>query len=405
MSINLERYIPIEITDRYDYARRTNIFLPRIYGDMRENSIGGVWECPCISTITHRYLIADRSILSVMNGNTIEVFENGIEAETNYTVYTSQDDGSGHNIAYIDFDEEPQEPISVSCAGLIDDYGRLIEDPMDIIEDWLELTNNLDYVDETSWLTARQLSASYEYKAAGVINSEESLAYWLNEILTEFLGDMYINSRGKLVIRLDTLFTQSIKIAGILDEAKIGHIKAERLAKNLANQIPYNYAITYGKVDRRYNNQARENYFVTDDGNNTKSATSQLRFGEKTPDNALSSKWIRNTSTINKLQERIISKHAEPLWLITCEEIGLDNILAETGDGLIFSWRGMKDENGNDLQGQIMQVLDKNIDANNHKITWKLKDTGQYYPQAPDLWDGSRDAGDGGYFGGGRRVW
>lgn len=388
---------------RYANPENDTDVLPLVYGDLTENSSQGVFVPPCIDTVNHYYCLSQTPILSVANGNTILVYEDNTLITSGYTVVTDGDLESQGRIAYLNFETAPTGTITVACSGR-SSGGVLITNPIDIIVDFLSLAQDTTPKNSNSFTQARYAAEYYSYTAAGLMISDNTPFYWIINILSSFLGETWINNQGELVVRIDTPLASTLQIAGNIRERNCNPLSftGTQSTKNLVNKAPAYYAIAYTDIDRRYTEDVRGTYFQVDDGETTKDALSIQRYGERTPKEYFNFDWCRNTATVYLVQTRIVNKFKRPLWMITMQEDGYQNIQVEKGDFVLYSWEERKDENGLPLRNQIAQVLTKEIDGDLEMINWTLRDTGIFQTLAPYIWDGTINTGAGDTFGGSR---
>jgi hypothetical protein len=393
---------------RYANAEQDNAILPLPYGNCNENALDDVWVCPRIADFV--YCVAGWPVLSVLNGNIVKVYVDGLLITSGYTFDDSNDYEGQGEIAILTFTGDPAGVVSVACSGKCDDAGALITNPVIICSDLC------DYAAETggipmpsrytpAWVTSQSVALQKSYSAAGVILSENSPAFWLLSILSCFLGSFWITNAGYLAVSLDSDLFDTYLIKGMIEEYRYDHerIFSKQCAENLSNQIAVNYAPFFVHSDKRYTEDYRNMYAMSSDGSATADIASQTKFGVRLK--TLSFDWIRNTATVTTIQERIIEKFAYPVWIYyQVSEQGLQNIHLEKGDLVIFSWEERKDEAGLPLKNQICQILAKTTNFDRQEIEWELLDLDVYYPATPDLWDGTHVYGDGDAWGGSRRA-
>lgn len=388
---------------QYSDPSSQNNPLPIVIGDMTENDGNvGLWKCPLIDVGNNVAAVACHPVLTVGNGNVVTVYDEGSLVDPGGYTFTDSGDYEGQgNIAYITFDEAVGDDITCSCKGAIDSNGDLITNPIEAIEYIKDLAGDTTLFEDTSKTLSVNHANLESYVCAGVIISDNSLAYHITNILTSFLGSWYINHADLLVITLDTDNLIKFNIAGVLAEryyvhSPVGH----RTRNNLCNQVIANYAYSAEKVDRRYKSDVRAYYLYTDEGSDSLDSQSQTRYGIRKK--TLNFDFCRNTANINTMQSYLVNQYKNPIWPISCQEFDFSNIHVEIGDYPLYSWEERVDENEFALKNQIARVLNTNWDLDNLTCTFQLYDTGEYYPSYPDVWDGIQTAGDGYTFGGDR---
>jgi len=384
-------------TANYPNAAQQNDVLPVLYGDLTENSGGGVTNCPCLYVDAHIYGIAAHEILSAGAGNEFYVYENGVLTEKSYEVNPAYTGDAGDVIAIVTFLEAPDEPVSIACKGKLDADGNLITNPVDVIIDLL--TDDTTF-DPTTVAKARQTADDLGYTCAGAIVQDTTFAVLLTQIMSTFLGDWYINGDKALVLAFDSEET-IYQVSGFLKRSRCEWQRATRRLENIANQIQVNYAVAFVTIDKRFSKGFRaDNYYMTDDGDSTKDIASQNVYGTRLA--PLELNWTRNTTAAQVIQARAVEKFANPIWLVDITGHSPYNMMVEKGDFVVFDCPFLRDESGEKLQAQIGRVIEIEKDLDNLTISYKLQDTGRFFPASPIQYNGDHTYGDGSYYGGQR---
>jgi hypothetical protein len=393
---------------RYANPKNNNDTLPILIGDLTENTgAQGVSVCPYIDTVNHYYGIACHEILSVANGNVI-TFYNGDGAVIVPDAITTSGDLEGQGtIAYADFSAAQTSPVTVKCSGAIDSDGALITNPVDAIEYILDLAGDTTLFDATTKSLAKAHADSDSYVCAGVIQADNTLAYHITDILSSFLGSWYINHENRLALLFMRDVSYKFNIDLVLAEHKYTRSPSgSRTHDTLTHQVIANYAYSADKSDKRFKNNASTYYLQTDDGTDYLPDQWVLdKYGSESQGariQEMNFNFCRNTATINTLQQYLVDTYQKPVWIVSEEEYACDNIHAEPGDYCLFSWEERRDSNGDALKNQVAWVLDTNCDCDNYLLSMTVLDVGDPYPAYPDVWDGTRSAGDGYTFGGDR---
>ncbi|MCP4407258.1 MAG: hypothetical protein GY807_05745, partial [Gammaproteobacteria bacterium] len=317
-----------------------NDLIPILYGDLDENSGDqGVTVCPCVDTVSayKQYAVSSEHIAGGGSGTFFD--STGEIASVSFVVSNTP--------AYVTFASDPSGTVSYRGYGKPDSSGTLIENPITLLEDLLDYGEaqglSVPTRHPTSWARAKITAEALGYKAAGAIVAENSLAFWLTSILSNFLGSWKLNSAGELEIWLDTSINNDYhRIAGFLQERK-STISGTRRRTNIVNQVFAQYAISYTQQDRRYKENVLSNYRESDDGTGTKDAASITSYGVKLRE--MQFDWIRETATMTAIQSRIVEKFKDPLWVLDWKEEDWMNMPVEEGDPVVFSWKELSDAN------------------------------------------------------------
>lgn len=379
-------------TSRYANPESDGYYLPYVYGNC--STVGG-WQAQCIDTVNFYYCIAAHPILTVANGNTVTVFDSdGNEISSGFTIVESEDIESQGEIAYLDFTSDPEKDIFVRCQGKPDSAGTaVIENPIDILEDWLTEMDIDEHPNLTAFAKAKQIATDEGFTAGGLIMNDNSGMFWFLHLLSSFLGDVWINHKKEIMVSLD-LASSSLRtynhIVGWLSEKRYeGSPEATRKIENLVNQPEVFFAPNYTQIDRRFSEGAKGgNFDGYDDGSTYADTLSQAQYGVCKPTTPIELNWIRTAAVAALIQQRIIALYKDPLWLMTVTERGLRNIHVERGEYVVGSWKTLRDEENRELVNQIWQVLEieKNLDT--RTIRYLLKDTGYWYPIPPITYNG-----------------
>lgn len=359
----------------------------------------GGWVAPCIDTLTFIYCVASHPVQSASAGNNVTVSDdNGVRTDATFSDNNDYE-GQG-SIATIQLLTPSSGPLVVSCSGKLDSSGTLIENPVEIINDLIDTTSVS--VDATTYANAKRTATEEGYVAAGVIVVENSFAFWITQIMGSFLGDWWQNNQGKLKLSFGTDSIGGLQMAGFLVERRTTQVTGTLTAKNIVNQAIIYAQLSSEKQDRRYKEGTLNNYLYYDNGEASKDLSSQNKYGIRKRIFELD--WVQNSGVAQDIQERIIDRFSGRTWIITWQEYDYLNMQVEEGDYVTYSWEERRDANGDPLVNQIAQVLSKDIDLDNERMTFTLKDLGSPLSGFPDIWDGTQYTGDGGTFGGDREL-
>lgn len=371
----------------YPSAQNTFDILPLVYGDLTQ-SIGssGKWRCPLIDVWNNVYLIADHPILSVANGNSITVFRDGVALSSGFVVVTSGSDsiagGEGRSISYIQFTtSQGDSEITVRAKGGRPGQGltsTLEENPISILEDlliYMGFSSN-DF-NKYHFERARRLANENGFVAAGVISEDKSPIEWISEILSSFLGDVWVDGSGLLSVSLDTLTSAKYELASILAERDLEDVEGVQLLENLCNRCLINYGYNY--VLGTYEGKLM--------GGEYEDKRSQSIFGVM--ERSYDLKWVRRRSLALLIEKRIVEKFSYPSWVVSMVETATRSSHVERGDYVVYSWSTLRDENNLPLKNQIGRVLtiEPSLDDCTFKLT--LEDTGKFLTKTPNAYDGT----------------
>lgn len=382
-----------------------NAILPRVYGDLTENSEfasdrdhstmssiqSGVYAFPLIylgdaGQNGQIYCLAHHAITST----TIDAYDQLFEQIDNNTPVSYGNYETQGNIAYFETSSGPGGAVVGSC------FGKNLTNPLDILEDLLDYAE--DRIDgfswkkhETSWAKAKTACTTQGYTAAGIIISENTPAFWLTNILSNFLGDWWLDSEGYLHIYIDDGSTPT-DIAGDLLERHAVNISPRQTTQSLCRQTQIYYAVNMTHSDKRFKEDANPGYYKVFDGESTKDTrglSQKLR--------TFYFDWTRNEDTVEAVSQIIVDRFKDPVWVYRWQGMGNDfeNCHVEKGDFVRFSFEGMQDENGLALINQVGQVLERELNLDEFSCSFVVRDTGDFWASAPDLWDGTVSTGTG----------
>lgn len=379
---------------RYSNPKNGSDILPYAYGDLTYLPVeGGVWNCVQIDDDV--WLIAANAITDVNNekGVELKVYDDDGEISTSeYTVtYSGDYESTGLTMSYLTFSTAPNGQVSIQCKGKTVS-GELLENPIDIIEDLLEVMDIDESPNVSAFAKAKLAAEAQGYVAAGVIQQDQPGAYWLSNVLSSFRGDWWMNNAKEIMAHLDVSGGDVFNIAGFLEEARYLDKSATQSVSNLCNQPVVYYGPNFTNRDRRTSSGASKGDFDGyDDGESVKHSLSQWKYGVQQKSFELY--WVRSPSVAQTFQGLIVEDFHEPPWLFTVEEDAFRNLHCERGDYVVASYKMLPDENGLPLRNQIWKILEiGNSDA--FTISYLLKDTGQYYPEPPIYYDGKYKIGE-----------
>lgn len=369
---------------RYSSPAAENDILPYVYGNTSENSAQGVSVCPCIDTTNHIYCLSCHALPA---SAVVTLYDDTGVLTSGYTITQSGDYESQGVIAYATLAAEPNGTLSMTTTVGKDS----LTNPIDIIEDILIEAGDITVHNRNTWLKAWADAKTLNYIAAGVLAADQSPSYWLTNILTNFLGSWYLNNANELVLLLDSSEMTS-NVTGVLREYQSIMPSGSRTRQNICNQLAVNYGYVLTDIDRRFKENANPQYLLFEDGNSTKDSTSIAKYGQLTK--TLDFQWIRNTTTVNTIQSRVVSRYPSPMWVITYPESVFRNLLVEPGDMVYYSWEAQEDDEGQPIKNQIGRVLKITRDLDALTCTFDLQDMNAWAEVNPYIWNGEHTYGE-----------
>lgn len=338
-----------------------NLTIPLPYGNLIENSDAGVWVCPLIDTVNYVYCVAGWPIQSVADGNVVSVYVDGVLTASGWTFDESNNYESQGAIAILTFTSDQGDAVvSVRCNGK-DVDGVLLTDPIDILEDWLDyavgMVGGVGWEkDPVTFARARAQCALYGYTAAGVIQSSNTIGYWLKNMLASFLGTFRFGSDGELEIYLTELVTE-YNIQEYFDEYENFVLNISSHLDNVTNRVLINYANTSQKVDRRYKNGGEISYFRTADESTGTANDSVSKYGERSK--IFDFDWTRNTDSVELMQSAILDLYSEPDTTVTYGGQDCKYLPLELRDHISATISLVRDSDGDIEQDVLYELREK----------------------------------------------
>ena len=126
---------------------------------------------------------------------------------------------------------------------------------------------------------------------------------------------------------------------------------------------------------------------------------SQSVYGVSKPSQPYRFYWCRDLTTVNAIQDIIVAKLKDPLWIVTFDDLTLKNIHVDVGDLIVATIERLYDRDGNQYINHLWRVTGVTPDLKKKGITYTVEDTGQfayiqtYLADGTHLADGSIHAG------------
>jgi hypothetical protein len=396
------------LTDKFYLGRagaypdplNTNDLLPVVYGDLTDGD-DGVWRLPRIDLIvgtpnTPVYCYAAHETLSAANGNTVTIYEDGMELDPGLYAFNEADDyESLGTISTITF-TSPKDNAVITARGkgkpTAAAGATLMENIIDIVEDFLTVENDFTSAlfEATAKARASQIFTAQSYKAAGVIHEDGAIWEIIAAMMGSFLGSCYINGDGELVLEIDTNIVP-LGPAGIIRKGDAYLTDAVITRDNIINQCPCNYAYDYVTAAFRSHTDAADHV----------DAASQGIFGVRKPGTPYQFYWCRDLTSVQTVQDLIVAKLARPLYEVTIAAEKLKQIALDIGDYFAWSAHRLYDQNGEEMLNQYWKTIAVRPDYPKNRIVLRALQTAHFMTTAY-LADGTYLA-DGSVIAGGNR--
>lgn len=374
----------------YPYPRQSSACLPLVYGDMTIGGTEGLWPAVCIDEYELVYAVAGHAMAGA-----VRLYGSDGQAlpASTYSVRNENYRQKGV-ICAAHFSEEPSDgQVLVRGKGRVGPSGALLENPVEIVRDILLYTGQDPDVllCPSTYGRVRSLAESNGFKAAGVIDRQQSLATILTALLGQFLGSWWQSGQGRLKLMLDVG-------AGSLAEGELCRHIAGRSLRDV--EVSASLSDVVNRADVYYCLcPTSGEYLAAFDGRQDHNALSQSLYGQRAQ--SLELGWVRHQSTAQAISQLIVRKLGVPRRLISCQQSGLENIDLEKGDAALLSLPWLYDENGLGLVNQIVRVLSVEPQMDQRITRFIFMDTG-YFKTIAHRADGSLAAG-GAYLAGGDR--
>ncbi len=365
---------------RYADPMNTNDRLPLVYGDLTDG-VEGIWQLPCIDTVNFVYCFAAFPVLSVANGNSINIYADGVLVNpANYAFDEDNNYESEGQIATITFtSDQANAVITARGKGKVLTGTTLMENIIDIVNDFLTVQNNFtaDLFESTAKAKASQVFTASTYSAAGVIVEDGVIWDIIIEMMASFLGSAYLNGLGELILEIDD-GTMSLYSATIIRKGEATLIDTRQRLVNIINQCPAHYAYNYdsGEFKRETNTAAHVD------------AISQGIHGVREPNTPLQLYWCRNITDAQAVQDVVVGRFKDPIYEIEIEDETLKHFNIDVGGYFVHSVDSLYDKTGNQMLNHYWRTISVRPDFSKAKIGFRALQT-PYYLTMAYLLDGS----------------
>ncbi len=316
-----------------------------------------------------------------ISDSTITVYQRG--QEIGYQLYSFDESNNyeGHgNIAIIDFTSPKENDIiTVRGMGKVSAGTTLMENIIDIVYDFLTVENDFagSLFETTAWIMAKSIFTSQAYAAAGCIVRDVPIWETITDMMASFLGSVYINGEGELVLDID-INTIPLGYADIIPKGD-GYLSDAKIRRdNIINQCPINYAYDY--VNSRFKSHT--------DLSTQADAISQDLFGVRTPNTPYQAYWCRDLTDIQTVQSLIVAKLKDPLYEIEITDATLKRAEVDIGDFVAFSADSLYSQDGMELLNNLWKILSVKPNYAKNNIVFRALQT-PYFMTLARILDGS----------------
>jgi len=386
---NLTDTFYLRRSSRYSNPLNGNDCLPIVYGDLTDGD-NGIWELPRIDLIegtpdTPVYCFAGHEVLSAANGNTVTIYEDGMELDPGlYTFDEADNYESLGTIATITF-TSPKDNAVITAKGrgkpTSTGGSTLMENIIDIINDFLTVENDFSssLFESTYKSRALQIFTAKGYKAAGVIAEDVKIWDTIVEMMSSFLGSAYLNGDGDLCLEIDdNSLDAEFSPAGIIPQSESVILSTRQRLNNIINQCPCNYAYNYaaGEFKRQTNDTSHADVI------------SQGIHGVCEPNTPYQFYWCRDLTSVQTVQDIIVAKFKNPIWEIEIEDQTLRRLGVDLGDVFIYSADWLYGTDGLPLVNNYWRTVGVTRDFDAGKIRFRALQM-PYFLTTASLADGT----------------
>lgn len=361
--------------------------LPVLYGDLTDGENGN-WQLPCLNSTDWVYAYAGHEVLSLANGNSVTIYEDGMlltGGGVDYTFNAANDYESHGVIATIDM-VNPKDNAVITACGMgkptTSGGATLMDNIIDIVYDFLTVENDFTAAlfDSTAKAMARAMFAAQSYTAAGAIIRDAPVWETIVKMMGSFLGSAYINGEGELVLDID-VNTVPRGYADIIPKSE-GYLSDVKIRlENIINQCPCDYAYDY----------AAGAFKSHSDSSAHADSASQEIFGVRAPAEPYPFYWCRDLTSVQAVQDVIVAKLKDPLYEIEITDATVKRIGLDIGDHVAFSAENLYNDRGLQLLNNFWKVISVKPNYSRNNIVFRAIQTGIYMTIAY-LADGSYEA-------------
>ena len=225
---------------------------------------------------------------------------------------------------------------------------------------------------------AASIFTAQNYAAAGCIVQDVPIWETIVNMMASFLGSVYINGEGELVLDID-INTIPLGYADIIPKGD-GYLSDAKIRRdNIINQCPINYAYDY--VNGRFKSHT--------DLSSQANTISQDVFGVRTPETPYQQYWVRNKLDCLTVQSLIVDKLKDPLYEIEITDATLKRLEVDIGDFIAFSADSLYGKDGMALLNNFWKILSVKPNYTKNNIVFRALQTGYFMTTGTRFLDGS----------------
>ena len=386
----LSRTLILPRAGRFDFPKNADDPLPLVYGDLSDGTRGN-WKLPCIDTNNFVYCYAAHAVMSAAQGNVVTVYVDGEETPASF----NHSDPSYDNMATVTFtSDQGAQTVTASGWGKPDGSGALLENLVDIIDDFLVVHCGwTGQWEPGAWSAARSVFEARGFRAAGVVCQDENVWDIVCRIAASFLGNLYVDASGRLVLTLD-LADPGPMCAAVVPGADVKRTRGLQQLYSVINRCPAVYAYDFHQQD----------FQGYDSGDDSADTASMALFGTREPEEPYRFTWCRTLEDVRKVQARITRKLARALWQLEFRDLCAERLHVDVGDHLACTFDDLWDPGGERMINQIFRVVSIQPDLETGFMDFEVVDTGGYLTAESFPLDGSVSLGGERRLGGDRDV-
>jgi hypothetical protein len=255
--------------------------------------------------------------------------------------------------------------------------GGLLSNPIDVCLHFLKTWCNVADAtfDDTAKQTAYIKCAQNAYSAGGVINEDCTPWDKCVEILSSFLGSIYINGQGKIIFSIDD---NSIQMEPTIIQRHEAYLTDAKLKlSNLVNCVPFEYAYDY----------VQGSFWGSRDGSLNQDNASISMYGYRKPAETFKFYWCRDINVVETVLDIIVDKLANPIYQIELKDISMKRLAVDVGDWIVYSAMDLYDTEGLQMANRYWKVTGISPDFRAGTMTFLALETA-YYLTEQNLADG-----------------
>jgi hypothetical protein len=339
---NFDETVELDLSSVFSSPKNEDDTLQVVYGDhtlKAENN--GLVECVEIS-LGDIFLVSDSPVFAITD---VYDGDGKIIEEAEYSVVLDGSFEGRDNIAYLDFvftdsgapeDFDIPTPITVQCVGKVDDSGNVIENPVEVIKDFL--------IDKGGWIeddfaattTSEAINRANNLgqKIRWCFDEDQPASQWILDIMFQVFGNALVGPDGRVALGILS------EVDHAVEQNAVAHIVAKRDCTegndgptftvdeaNIVTRIIVNYNYSWAEGDtlsrlELTNDEVDRNYDV--------GFTKEIEL-----------KGMYSDATVNLLAQRVLDDFnllRSEYGIFTFTVKGMKAAQARFGDLLGFTW-------------------------------------------------------------------